>query len=304
MNYYKILGLNKNASQEDIKKRYRKLALEHHPDKGGDLEKFRQIQEAYEVLSNDNKKQEYDNNYQTRKMNDTQHKIKISLKDIYTGIQKTVKIHTKHICENCRIMCNNCNGMGVKTIQLNLGPFVHMQKIICNDCNASGVKIDKKLDCKCQNGYTFEEKVVIFNIEKGDINKQMYKIQGLGEQPKRDWDLPGDIIIEFEKEESDTKFKRRNLNLEYKCQIKFTDAIVGTILRIQHYTKEIKIDTGKMFGIIDPNREYVLNGEGLTYKEQKGDMIIKFELVYPKSVQYVSESTRDILTGVFKKIEW
>lgn len=58
--YYKVLGVGKKASEADIKKAYRKLSLQHHPDRGGDDKKFHEITEAYEVLSNKQKRQEYD----------------------------------------------------------------------------------------------------------------------------------------------------------------------------------------------------------------------------------------------------
>ena len=58
--YYQILGVTKNATQEDIKKAYRKLAHQYHPDKGGDEQKFKEINEAYQVLSNSEKRQQYD----------------------------------------------------------------------------------------------------------------------------------------------------------------------------------------------------------------------------------------------------
>jgi curved DNA-binding protein CbpA len=64
MSYYQILGIEKNASQEDIKKAYRKLALENHPDKNKDpgaTQKFQEISKAYEVLSDSEKRKKYDN---------------------------------------------------------------------------------------------------------------------------------------------------------------------------------------------------------------------------------------------------
>jgi DnaJ-class molecular chaperone len=60
MNYYEILGVTNGASQEEIKRAYRKLASQHHPDKGGDTAKFQEIQAAYDTLSDPAKKQQYD----------------------------------------------------------------------------------------------------------------------------------------------------------------------------------------------------------------------------------------------------
>ena len=61
MDYYKILKVNKQSSLEEIKKSYKKLAVKNHPDKGGDPEIFKKISEAYQVLSNPEKKKVYDN---------------------------------------------------------------------------------------------------------------------------------------------------------------------------------------------------------------------------------------------------
>jgi len=58
--YYKILGVSRDASEEEIKKAYRKLAHKYHPDKGGDPEKFKEINEAYQVLSDKEKRAQYD----------------------------------------------------------------------------------------------------------------------------------------------------------------------------------------------------------------------------------------------------
>jgi molecular chaperone DnaJ len=63
--YYDILGIDKEASKDDIKKAFRKLAHKYHPDKGGDEEKFKEINEAYSVLTDDRKRAEYDSYGQT-----------------------------------------------------------------------------------------------------------------------------------------------------------------------------------------------------------------------------------------------
>lgn len=63
MNYYEILGIDKNADQNQIKKAYRDLVKKHHPDRGGDPEHFKKINEAYEILKDPHKREEYNNPY-------------------------------------------------------------------------------------------------------------------------------------------------------------------------------------------------------------------------------------------------
>ena len=61
-NYYEILGVSKDATQDDIKKAYRKLAIQYHPDKNPDGdEKFKQIAEAYDIIGDESKRRDYDN---------------------------------------------------------------------------------------------------------------------------------------------------------------------------------------------------------------------------------------------------
>ncbi len=58
--YYKLLGVEKSASAEEIKRAFRKKAHEHHPDKGGNAETFKKVNEAYQTLSDPQKRQQYD----------------------------------------------------------------------------------------------------------------------------------------------------------------------------------------------------------------------------------------------------
>ena len=61
MDHYKTLGVDRRASAEDIKRAFRKLAMQHHPDRGGDEARFKEIQAAYDVLSDPQRRAEYDN---------------------------------------------------------------------------------------------------------------------------------------------------------------------------------------------------------------------------------------------------
>lgn len=125
MDYYSILGVDKNADDQTIKKAYKRLAMQHHPDKGGDENKFKEINEAYATLSNPQKKTQYDNPHQggfgfshgtqgfdfndvfgtgspfdtifQRHRNQTQMfrtPVQVSLRQAYTGAQQAMEIQT------------------------------------------------------------------------------------------------------------------------------------------------------------------------------------------------------------------
>ena len=121
-NYYDVLGVNKTASQDDIKKAYRNLSKKYHPDRnGGDDSKFKEINEAYDTLGDETKRRQYDNhnpfsgfngfgenrggfswswnqhnNIRPTPQNIESH-IEISLTEAYYGCKKSVRIGTKTI---------------------------------------------------------------------------------------------------------------------------------------------------------------------------------------------------------------
>lgn len=113
--YYTILGLSKDASEDEIKKAYRKMALQHHPDKNSSPyadEQFKEINKAYEVLSDPEKKKKYDKfgdglkpgrpgpNVQKRKDSALVSELPVSLIDIYKGTVKSIKITRKVFSPN------------------------------------------------------------------------------------------------------------------------------------------------------------------------------------------------------------
>lgn len=160
-NYYEVLGVEKNATADELKKKYRKLSLQYHPDKNpGNKEaedKFKEIAEAYSVLSDEEKRKKYDleqtmganggfrdwsdifqnqgfNDYFSNfgnfrrqkppieKGNDVYVNVNVSLKDIYNQKNGTIK-YTKHV------PCHFCNGTGAEN-----GKIKH-----CTTCNGTGV---------------------------------------------------------------------------------------------------------------------------------------------------------------------
>lgn len=91
---YKVLGVERDATQEEIKKEYRSLAKEHHPDKGGDTSKFQDIALAYEILSNDDTRQRYDNGENVFDTADPERFVKERVTQVFK--EKLMMCDTKH----------------------------------------------------------------------------------------------------------------------------------------------------------------------------------------------------------------
>nr|XP_043632761.1 dnaJ protein homolog [Erigeron canadensis] len=162
--YYEILGVPKTASQDDLKKAYRKAAIKNHPDKGGDPEKFKEVAQAYEVLSDPEKREIYDQHgedalkegmgsgpgghdpfdiFQSffgnspfgpsntssrgrrqRKGEDVVHPLKVSLEDLYNGTSKKLSLSRNKLCIKCK-------GKGSKS----------GASMTCGSCQGSGMKV-------------------------------------------------------------------------------------------------------------------------------------------------------------------
>jgi len=85
--YYQVLGVAADATDEEVKAAYRKAALEHHPDKGGDAERFREVQEAYEALRDDESRSHYQRTGEANsKATERRRRAERELSEIFTAI--------------------------------------------------------------------------------------------------------------------------------------------------------------------------------------------------------------------------
>ncbi|CAA2943483.1 dnaJ homolog [Olea europaea subsp. europaea] len=161
--YYEILGVPNAASQDDLKKAYKKAAIKNHPDKGGDPEKFKELAHAYEVLSDPEKREIYDQygedalkegmgggsgmhdpfdifqsffggspfggggssrGRRQRRGEDAAHPLKVSLEDLYLGTTKKIPLSRN-------VLCSKCNGKGSKS----------GASMKCSGCQGTGMKV-------------------------------------------------------------------------------------------------------------------------------------------------------------------
>jgi len=176
-NPHQILGIDPSASEDEIKKAYRKLAMKYHPDKGGDEEKFKQISEAYSILTDPEKKREYEASQRgpqfggfgfedifesffggRRQQRRTAHvqnddqiifDLKISLDQIKKGISQSIIFERDKACKKCegaggenKKPCMLCRGTGMETFRSG-NMFQH---VTCRSCHGEGSTFDTRCD--------------------------------------------------------------------------------------------------------------------------------------------------------------
>ena len=219
IDHYEILQISKNATTEEIRYSYKNLAKQHHPDKGGNKEKFQEIQTAYEILSDENKKREYDNQQNGNqnfpsfpnifhfvnnsipiKKPDEIFKCPITLREVLFGTSRKFHITRKIRCEKCNFECNQCNGTGSdkNNQRIQIGPFLHIQNQVCYLCKGDGYKrVSFCEDCK-NSGTRIKEFFIEILIQKGVENGKTYYYEGMGEAANKKNEINGNFIVVIE----------------------------------------------------------------------------------------------------------
>jgi DnaJ-class molecular chaperone len=347
---YESLGISKNASQEEIKKAYKKLAIQYHPDKNPNNPsadaKFKEISNAYSILSDEEKKRRYDhlgdenfNNdgdggadvdindifanifgnrgdpfndaffgfrnkqqQQTNKCNNIHKVIYVSLDDVYTGINKNLSFKVQYFCKKCMKNCKNCNGNGIVQQMIQMGPFTQIISQPCNSCQGSGVlnDINKKCgECKGDGKYETDNPCNL-SVPKGFEDGLRTIFNKLGEQPKKSNQEAGDLVLEIRVQEH-SHFTRKGNDLIYKLNITLTESILGKDITIPYFDEVIKININQ-FGIINPEKQYIIKNRGLPIMntDKKGNMFLEFKINFPKLEKDEISNLTHILNKAFK----
>lgn len=287
--YYDILGVPRDASADDIRKAYRKLAMKEHPDKGGDPERFKKISEAYETLSDDQKRAQYDappgprpedifgmfgdmfRPRETNRRSDELKEIYIPLSRAYTGADMKFKVTLDTLC-TCGKKCPQCNGQGSIRVHHPMFPIAMEQG--CPACGASGVVSS---GCSsCTRGRRNEERLVQIHIPKGVHDGHTTVLEGLGQQKQKPSDIPGNLVLRV-RIEKDPNFTREGDALVFSPTITFVQSMIGTLVTIPHFDGSFIVDT-RQFGIINPENVYTIPGRGMN---DRAPLKLKFKIKYP-----------------------
>jgi len=324
--YYKILGVSKNATPEEIKKAYRKLAHQHHPDKAGNTpeakEKFQEISEAYETLSNQDKRSAYDNpfagqnwNWQntnpfqtgdfssffTGRQNTRETMINkgrnisayvsVTLEEMMTGAVKRIKVNRNVQCSPCKgtgaengetISCSSCGGIGKVNRTVHHTFGEIVMQEDCYSCKGSGVT--SKVNCYiCRGtGIVRKEEELETSIPKGSISGVSYLVIGKGDWAKSPAN-PGDLIINVE-EYVHPVYRRDGINLIHDKHLSFKDACLGTTVDIPDLRgSTLRI---KIPAGTSSEKVFRLQGKGIPEFNgiANGDILVKTYIKIPKDL--------------------
>lgn len=260
--YYSILGLNKNASQEEISKAYRELVVKYHPDKNPDntkeaTDKFKEIQEAFEVLSNSSKKSSYDSfrssSFQGFKNRNAEDIFKAFSdffdKNQYEGSKIRIKLSLEEIFKGCDKI--------ITTYELE----------------------------------TAKEKNVIVTVPPGIEDGTQIRIPNAGSDGK---DLF--IVVQIEKNEN---LKREGRHLFGEIDIPYSTLILGGSISYKLFDFDIDI---KIRPLTKVGSRIKLKGQGMPILQNpqiRGDLFITVNLKMPKQ-EIKNEEYKNMLQKILE----
>ena len=320
--FYEVLGVSKSASQDEIKKAYRELARKWHPDRNPDdagaEERFKEIQQAYDTLSDPKKRKEYDSGgrfggvpgggfasdigdiFSTffrgggqqgpreQRGRDLETEVRLSFDQAVHGTQIAVSVPTTGPCPTCEgsgakpgtspRTCPRCEGSGIDA--QSQGLFSISQP--CPECGGQGTLIDDPCPTCAGQGITQETKRYRVNIPAGVHDGSRIRLAGKGEAGYRGGPR-GDLYVTTRVAPSPVFKQRPDGNLEVDLPVTVAEAIQGATVEVPTIdgSKTIRIPSGTQHGSVQR-----LRGEGppRTSGSGRGDIHYRIRVDVPKDL--------------------
>jgi molecular chaperone DnaJ len=319
-NYYEILGVEKTATLDEIKKAYRKLAMQYHPDKAGEdkesEERFKQVAEAYEVLADDEKRKNYDNFGSAKAQNPhedfndirsqfnqafnhfthVQNKgasipsyVSVTLEEIKNGARKKVKYKKNTICTSCtgngskhgKSLTNCSLCLGSGILERRNGPW--LERVTCHHCGGNGHFITEECE-QCRGAGIMQKDIELeMDIPRGVFDGWKTRVPGYGHDSYVSGGIAGDLFIII-KQEPHANFERNGDDIVYKLELALPDIILGAKVEIPTLEGSVKFD-------VPPNtpigKIFRVKGHGFNFVAnpgQVGDLLVVAVAAVPESI--------------------
>lgn len=290
--HYQVLGLNSNATSDEIKKAYRKLSKKYHPDinKTPEAEnKFKEISEAYQVLTGKSKNPQqqsnpfnhgFHNSFNQRRQYRAKniiYNLVVTLEEAFNGVYKNILLNKNKVCKKCdgeggleKNTCNQCQGHGA----IRANNIIYM----CNNCSGKGFLFIKKCgDCNSK-GYKEENTSISVNIPKGIKNNFNIVKQGVGNEVAGG--LNGDVIFNVKIKKHDL-FELNGKDLKVDKNVSILDIFLGGEFNQKTLDGEVKVKINKN---TDTNKPLRLRGKGMLEGSVRGDLFIKLNPKFPQKL--------------------
>lgn len=296
--YYKILGLSKDANADDISVAYRKLARQFHPDLNPNnpeaVESFKAVSEAYEHLGDPEKRARYDNPYQhqgnpmdffaqifggsvgpqrRREIQlDMQMHIELDFIEAAKGCNKDIQAIAKELCQTCNAVgwmqsttCNECGGKGVRVVSSGHSFF----QTPCNVCNGNG-KINTDKCSECNEGFKpLPDEDVSIRIPAGVDTGATLRLRHKGDYDRSG--RRGDLYVTIHVRPH-VIFQRHGLNLHCKIPVSYSKLALGGDITVPALKEQFvaKVPAGTSNGA-----QLKLRGKGIVDEQgHTGDLIV------------------------------
>jgi DnaJ-class molecular chaperone len=296
-NHYEVLGVEQTANIDEIKKAYRRLSLQYHPDRNSTpdaIGKFQKINDAHEILSDKQSRSEYD--MQLKGIFNKDGTEFGDLNNIFNAFMSGMPGMSG--IPNVRVF-NTGNHPGFSrhfTQQIQKPPPIVRNIELTMEQSYTGgsfpIQINK---WTLINGVESEEIQTLYvNLPPGIDENEMVLLRNQGHQISEN--IKGDVKVNI-KIKNETVFKRQGLDLIYTKNITLKEALCGFSFDLKHINKKIFTFNNKINPtIIKPGQTKVIPQLGMTRETHTGNLIVMFDILFPDTISNEDmEKLREIL---------
>ena len=288
--YYNILEVDENADISEIQKSFRRLSMKYHPDvKGGDVDKYKQITDAYNVIGKTKSKQEYDSmkHHQTIPINPDE--LLSSLFGSMAGMGNLgiggVRIHgmksNPFSNENIKIFSSSDFPFEFGSLDKSVEPIIYNLDITLEQAyTGCNLPINIKRNVVLNNNTFNEEETLYVKVYEGIDHNEMIVIKNKGNSINN---LKGDIKVVINIV-NNTAFKRSGLDLIVTKNISLKEALCGITFELTHLNNKVYNVTNEEGNIITPNYKKYIENMGFTREGKCGYLIIEFNILFPEKI--------------------